>query len=453
MKEKIDSSLELSLKQAPEWKEKHSDWLESKWEGFKGATQLERIKPTGVNLDTLKKLGLSISGYPSRLKLHGNLEKALKDRIHMIETGEGIDWATGEALAFASLLTEGNHVRLSGQDVQRGTFSHRNAVFHDQQTNENYTPLNNLSSTQAKFVVSNSPLHEYGVLGFELGYSLENPNALILWEAQFGDFSNGAQIIIDQFLSCGEQKWNRMSGLTLLLPHGYDGQGPEHSSARLERFLQLQDAAPTEIPPQEPDMITQQQRANMQVVNCTTPANYFHVLRRQIHRNFRKPLVVMSPKALLRDRRATSTLKEFGPDTKFQRVISEKSTTLLPPNKIKKLIFCSGQVYYALAAEREKRAIKDVAIIRLEQLSPFPFDLVQQELKLYEKSKLLWVQEEPENMGAWHFVHPHFVTAATAIGVSPVVGYVGRRTAASPAVGSHIQHFAELEKFLEQAFV
>jgi len=401
----------------------------------------------------LKAVGLAFSKYPEHMKLHTILKRNMKERQTMIETGEGIDWATGEALAFGSLLVEGNHVRLSGQDVERGTFSHRHAVVHDQETNENYCPLNHVAPNQAKFIVSNSPLHEYGVLGFELGYSLESPNALILWEAQFGDFSNGAQIIIDQFLSCGEQKWNRMSGLVLLLPHGYDGMGPEHSSARLERFLQLQNTAPTEIPVFDQDLLTQHQRANMQVVNCTTPANYFHVLRRQIHRDFRKPLVVMSPKALLRDRRASSTLADFGPETKFQRVIGEvKSQQLVAPEKIRKIIFCSGQVYYALATERENRNIKDIAIVRLEQLSPFPFDLVQEQLKLYSKAELAWVQEEPENMGAWHFVHPHFLTAAKAIGVAtPSMSYTGRRTSASPAAGTYQQHSSELAKFINQA--
>jgi len=290
------------------------------------------------------------------------------------------------------------------------------------------------------------------VMGFELGYSLEDPNALVLWEAQFGDFSNGAQIIIDQFLSCGEQKWNRMSGLTLLLPHGYDGQGPEHSSARLERFLQLQDSTPSEIPSFNQDLVIQHQRSNMQVVNCTTPANYFHVLRRQIHREFRKPLVVMSPKAMLRDKRATSQLSEFGPDTKFQRLIGEKSTQLVAPDKIRKIVFCSGQVYYALATERDHRNIKDIAIVRLEQFAPFPFDLVQEQLKLYSKAKLMWVQEEPENMGAWHFVHPHFLTTAASIGVTnPSMDYAGRRGSASPAAGTYQQHSTELAKFVNRA--
>lgn len=453
MKKKTDDYLENAFTQAPKWKDNHSDWLESKWEGFKSARQAARNTSTGVSLDTLKKVGEGFCHYPEHMKLHRILERNMKEKLAMIETGEGVDWATGEALAFGTLLLEGNHIRLSGQDVERGTFSHRHAVIHDQETNETYTPLNHIASNQAKFVISNSPLHEYGVLGFELGYSLESPNALILWEAQFGDFSNGAQIIIDQFLSCGEQKWNRQSGLTLLLPHGYDGMGPEHSSARLERFLQLEDAAPNEIPVFNQDQVTQHQRANMQVVNCTTPANYFHVLRRQLHRDFRKPLVVMSPKSLLRDKRATSLLADFGPDTKFQRVIGEtKSNQLVSSDKIRKLIFCSGQVYYAITTEREAKGIKDIAVVRLEQLAPFPFDLIQEQLKLYPKANLVWVQEEPENMGPWHFVQPHFQTATNAVGyLKPNMSYVGRRASASPAAGTYIQHSSELHNLLHHA--
>jgi len=340
--------------------------------------------------------------------------------------------------------------------VERGTFSHRHSVLHDQKDGSVYTPLKNLDKKAAGYTVSNSSLSEFAVLGFELGYSLENPNALILWEAQFGDFVNGAQVIIDQFISCGEQKWMRQSGLVLLLPHGYDGAGPEHSSARLERFLQLCDSDPFKIPPKEESERRQVQRANWQIVNCTTTANYFHVLRRQLHRDFRKPLVVFTPKWLLRYPQSFSTLVEFTDSSdipRFRRLIPESfPETLVAPEKINRLVFCSGQVYYLLLQARTEHNVKDVAIVRLEQLYPFPFDLVTQQAETYRNAEIWWCQEEPLNMGPYSFVSHHIVTAVTdAAGQRKYPAaprYAGRPVSASPAVASTKLHKNQQERFL-----
>jgi 2-oxoglutarate dehydrogenase E1 component len=453
---RVESILQDAFKNAPASKTKKSNWLESKWEKFKGPEQLARIMDTGVPMEVLQRVGKSLTHLPNDFSVHPTIQRDIKKRISMFEGKEGIDWATGEALAFGTLLLENNHVRLSGQDVERGTFSHRHAVLHDQKTGSKFVPLNHLDPKQAKFTVTNSFLSEYGVLGFELGYSLENPNALIMWEAQFGDFANGAQIIIDQFLSSGEQKWYRQSGLVMLLPHGYDGQGPEHSSARLERFLQLTDSDPNVIPEMNPAKTKQIQESNLQVVNITTPANYYHVLRRQVHREFRKPLVVMSPKNLLRNPLAKSPLTDFDDEhtsTRFQRLIPETSEIVLStdPKSIRKVIFCSGQVYYALLQEREVRKIKDIAIVRIEQIAPFPFDLVQEQVKLYPRAQLAWCQEEPMNQGAWYFVYHHFITSCKAIGINTVPKYVGRSVSASPAAGTATQHKLELGKFISEA--
>lgn len=308
------------------------DWLSSKWSGFKGPSQHSRIRPTGVDVELLRRIGVQAGTVPNDFKLHRQMKKIFQNRVDMAKRGTGIDWGTAEAMAYGSLLVEGNHVRITGQDVQRGTFSHRHAVVKDQDTEEEYTPLNHIAKrmdpscpkeemsghdTQAGFTCRNSILSEFAVLGFELGYSLENPNSLVLWEAQFGDFVNGAQTIIDQFISAGEDKWLRQSGLVMLLPHGYDGQGAEHSSCRLERFLQQTDEDPHHIQNMAGEERMQIQKCNWQVVNCTTPANYFHCLRRQVQRDFRKPLIVVSPKNLLRHKRCVSSLEEMGPDTKF----------------------------------------------------------------------------------------------------------------------------------------
>jgi len=354
-------------------------------------------------------------------------------------------------LAFGSLLMEGKHVRLSGQDVERGTFSHRHAMLHDQQSTSSnpvkFVPLNHLSPKQAHFSVSNSSLSEYGVMGFELGYALDDPHALVCWEAQFGDFVNGAQIIMDQFLCSGEDKWLRQNGLVLLLPHGYEGQGPEHSSARLERFLQNMNDNPDVLPSE--NLSTQIQQANWQVVNCSTPANYFHVLRRQLYREFRKTLVVMTPKSLLRHELAKSSFAEMDQGTFFKQVIAEPQA--LDKDKVKRLIFCSGKVYYDIFQARQAAKRQDIAIARVEQLGPFPYHLVRDEARRFPKAEIVWVQEEPMNQGAWTYVAPRFETALKADRPGCRPRYVGRPPAASTAAGSASMHKKEQDLFIAQS--
>ena len=387
----------------------------------------------------------------------------------MAEDGKGIDWGTAEAMAFGTLLIEGNHVRITGQDVQRGTFSHRHAVVKDQNTEEEFVPLNHIArrvnessprellarpDTQAGFTARNSILSEFAVLGFELGYSLENPNALVLWEAQFGDFSNGAQIMIDQFLSAGEDKWLRQSGLVMLLPHGYDGQGAEHSSCRLERFLQMVDEDPHYIPPMAKDERMQIQQCNWQVVNCTTPANYFHCLRRQIHRDFRKPLIVTAPKNLLRHKKCVSTLEEMGPGTSFKRVYDEVDETIKQnADSVKRLVFCTGQMYYELLAERESSGKNDIAIVRIEQIAPFAFDRVAQNCAKYPNAEVIWAQQEPKNMGAYSYFLPRLMTATREINSDEKrCRYVGRPVSAAPATGMSKIHQKEFNDILAGVF-
>jgi len=358
----------------------------------------------------------------------------LEVKKQMFETGENIDWATGEALALGSLLIENLRVRMSGQDCRRGTFSNRHAVLIDQENESTYTPLNNISKLQKQIEIYDSNLSEFAVLGFEYGYSNVDPNCLSIWEAQFGDFSNGAQIIIDQFISSAEHKWLRMSNLVMLLPHGYEGQGPEHSSARLERFLQLCG------------------EDNIQVANITTPANYFHALRRQIvGRNFRKPLIIMSPKSLLRHRLAVSKLSDMDKNTTFQKVIDETSK-ILPKDKVKRVVLCSGKIYYELLEEREKRAIQDVALIRIEQCYPFPKDELEKILQPYKNANFVWCQEEPKNMGAWKFICHYIDKTLTNIGAKnmrPI--YAGRPGAASPATGYMKMHVKEQAHLINDA--
>jgi 2-oxoglutarate dehydrogenase E1 component len=335
-------------------------------------------------------------------------------------------------------------VRLSGQDVERGTFVQRQSVLYDQETEETYTPLNNISEDQARYEVINSMLSEEAVLGFEYGYSLAEPNALTLWEAQFGDFANGAQVIIDQFISSGERKWFRMSGLVLLLPHGYEGQGPEHSSARLERYLQLC------------------AEDNLQVANCTTPANYFHILRRQMKRDFRKPLILMTPKSLLRHKRAVSGLEEMGEDKCFHRLlwddaetpgVPKTETKLVPDAEIRRVVMCSGKVYYDLLEEREKRGVDDVYLMRLEQLHPFPVASLMKELSRFPRADMVWCQEEPRNMGSWNYVEWHIEKTLERLEVDHTrPRYVGRPASASTAAGTMALHQKELAAFLDAAF-
>eukprot|EP00743_Colponemidia_sp_Colp-15_P001287 GILK01001410.1.p1 GENE.GILK01001410.1~~GILK01001410.1.p1 ORF type:complete len:1010 (+),score=194.22 GILK01001410.1:51-3080(+) len=428
------------------------EWLSSRWQGFKSPAQLARIHDTGMNLDVLKSLGTSISTIPADFTPHRMIAKIYNDRLTSIQTGKLIDFATGEGLAMGSLLLENNHVRLSGQDVERGTFSHRHAVIHDQVNARKYVALKHLSQNQADFIVCNSNLSEFGVLGFELGYSLANPNSLVIWEAQFGDFANGAQVIIDQFISSGESKWLRQSGLVINLPHGYDGQGPEHSSARLERFLQMSDEDPDVFPEMDIAKRKQIQQHNWQIVNCTTPANYFHVLRRQVHREFRKPLIVITPKRMLKLKAAFSNLEEFGPGQRFKRFIGEvHPEQVAADDKIRRIILCSGQVYYDLIEERTRQQVKDVVVCRVEQLSPFPFDHVCNAAKKYANAEVMWVQEEPLNMGAWTYVQPRIETATRALGTARPKA-VGRACAAAPATGFPSIHAQELKRILTNAF-
>jgi 2-oxoglutarate dehydrogenase E1 component len=411
-----------------------ADWLEGKWRGLKQAEgDDETEEATAVNEPTLREVGLALATVPATFDANPKILRQLDAKRQMIESGEGIDWATGEALAFGTLLLEGSHVRLSGEDCQRGTFSQRHAVLIDQTNQNEYTPLNNIRPKQAHIEIFNSLLSEAGVLGFEYGYSLSDPWTLVLWEAQFGDFANGAQVIIDQFLASGETKWLRMSGLTLLLPHGFEGQGPEHSSARLERYLQLC------------------AERNMTVGNLTTPANYFHALRRQVKRNFRKPLVLMTPKSLLRHKLAVSPSNEFTGNSRFRPVIGEIDR-IAPPAEVKRVVLCSGKVYYDLLAERRDRGITDVAIFRVEQLYPFPDKPLAFALKPYNKAQIVWCQEEPENMGGWNFVDRRIERVLTALkhrAKRPV--YVGRKAAASPATGLAKVHAAEQAALVKAA--
>ncbi|CAM9433924.1 unnamed protein product [Phaeothamnion confervicola] len=469
IKDAVLASYEKDFELAKTWEVSRDDWLASKWSGFKSPRQLSRIRQTGVDMKMLRSIGTKMTTIPDSITVHPMLRKIIAARAKMVEDGEGIDWGTAEALAFGTLLLEGNHVRLTGQDVERGTFSHRHAVLHCQETNKQYTPLNHLAKSlnpsmpvaslsyapeaQAKFTVRNSILSEFGVLGFEMGYSLENPNALILWEAQFGDFSNGAQVMIDQFITTGEDKWLRQSGLTMLLPHGYDGQGAEHSSCRMERFLQMCDDDPDSVPDMNFEQRMQIQHANMQVVNCTTPANYYHVLRRQVHREFRKPLIVVAPKKLLRFKAATSSMEDMGPGTLFVRVYPEVNQEVLDhAHAVKRLVMCSGQIYYDLAAEREKLGRQDIAIVRMEQIAPFPFDRIAEEVAKYPNAEVVWAQEEPKNMGAWSYVMPRVMTATRDIVKSEKrPRYAGRPTSAAPATGMSKVHAAEHEAILNAA--
>lgn len=463
--ESYENDLEASKSYVP----KSDDWLSSKWSGFKSPKQLSRIRPTGVDIEVLRKVGMTAGTVPDKFKLHRQMDKIFKARKKMAEDGKGIDWGTAEAMAFGTLLIEGNHVRITGQDVQRGTFSHRHAVVKDQNTEEEYVPLNHLArrvnessprellarpDTQAGFTARNSILSEFALLGFELGYSLENPNALVVWEAQFGDFSNGAQVMIDQFLSAGEDKWLRQSGLVMLLPHGYDGQGAEHSSCRLERFLQMVDEDPHYIPPMAKDERMQIQQCNWQVVNCTTPANYFHCLRRQIHRDFRKPLIVTAPKNLLRHKKCVSSLEEMGPGTSFKRVYDEVDETIKEnADSVKRLVFCTGQIYYELLAERENSGKNDVAIVRIEQIAPFAFDRVAQNCAKYPNAEVIWAQQEPKNMGAYSYFLPRLMTATREINSDEKrCRYVGRPVSAAPATGMSKIHQKEYNDILAGVF-
>jgi len=439
------------LEAAKTYEAKKSDWLASNWSGMLPPNVEAKFRDTGVAQETLTKVGEAITKLPETFTPHRMIGKNYQARAEMISSGKGIDWALAEQLAWGTLLLEGNHVRISGQDVERGTFSHRHCVVHDQKNfGEKYAPLKHIDPSQADFMACNSSLSEFAVLGFELGYSLENPASLIMWEAQFGDFANTAQCMIDQFVCCGEQKWLRQSGLVMMLPHGYEGQGPEHSSARLERFLQLCDDDEDVYVDAAGGLQTRIQQANMQVVNVTSPANYFHVLRRQVWRDFRKPMVVMSPKSLLRHRLVKSDIEDFLPGTRFQRMLPDVSIDLVATEQMRKVVFCSGKVYFDLLAARDAAGVKDVAITRIEQISPFPFDEVQKEVAKYPNANVVWCQEEPKNGGAWAYVRPRIVTAARDVrDVAPA--YAGRKPAASTATGYGSWHVKEMEEFIDKA--
>jgi len=433
----------------------YSHWLDSPWKGFfaddTGKIR-DNFKPTGISESTIKEMGMKFADSPPGFTLHGGIKRILKGRKQLLENRE-VDWALGEALAYGTLLQEGIHVRLSGQDVERGTFSHRHAVLHDQKVpNKEFCPLQHLDPNQAAFSICNSSLSEFGVLGFELGYSMVNPNQLIIWEAQFGDFSNTAQPIIDQFISSGEVKWVRQSGLVMLLPHGYEGMGPEHSSARLERFLQMTNDDPEHMQSMinEPDFATNQlQDCNWIIANVTTPANFFHLMRRQVCMPFRKPLIVMSPKFLLKHKSARSSFEDLMEPDGFKRLIPESECK--NPESVRKVMFCSGKVYLDLIAERESRGYTadDVAVVRIEQISPFPSDLVAEQLELYPNAKVYWCQEEHKNGGPYEYAKQRIRAVS---GWQRRVNYAGRLSAAAAATGSKQAHTLELKRMMNMAF-
>jgi 2-oxoglutarate dehydrogenase E1 component len=443
MKSDWRTRLEAEFEAGQGYKPNKADWLDGRWAGLKAAGDTEdpRRGDTGLELPLLKEIGHKITAVPKDFKVHRTIQRFLDNRRKSIDTGEGIDWATAEALGFCSLLLEGHPVRLSGQDCERGTFSQRHSVLFDQDTESRYTPFNHIREGQARYEVLNSMLSEEAVLGYEYGYSTAEPNSLTLWEAQFGDFANGAQVVFDQFLSSAERKWLRMSGLVCLLPHGYEGQGPEHSSARLERFLQMC------------------AEDNMQVANCTTPANYFHVLRRQLRREIRKPLILMTPKSLLRLKRATSRLDEFGPGSSFHRLLWDdaqylkgEKIKLAADNKIRRVVLCSGKIYYDLYEEREKRGVDDIYLLRVEQLYPFPTKALVAELSRFKQAEIVWCQEEPRNMGAWFFVDTFVRWVLEQIAAKHrQPRYAGRPASASTAVGQMLKHLAQLKQLLDEA--
>ena len=428
--------LEEEYKKANSYKPSKADWFSGAWEGLDIAREKgKRRGDTSINNDKFKIVGQGLTKIPKNFNLHKKLQKIIDQRESSFEGKTPIDWSSAEALALGSLLVEGVKIRLTGQDSGRGTFSQRHAVLVDQKNDNKIILLNNIKKNQAIFEIVDSPLSEASVLGFEYGYSLAEPNALVMWEAQFGDFANGAQVIIDQFISSGESKWLRMSGLTLLLPHGYEGQGPEHSSARLERFLQLC------------------AEDNLQIVNCTTPANYFHVLRRQMHRSFRKPVIIFTPKSLLRNKNAVSKISDFTSGSWFHRVLPDPKKSL-QKDKVKRVVLCSGKVFYDLVKMREEEKLFNVRLIRVEQLYPFPEDAVVRELKNFSKAKIIWCQEEPKNMGAWTYINPLIEEVMLNVGSKQNrLQYAGREAQASTATGLFSRHQQEQQKLLTEALL
>ena len=440
MKAAFQAHLNEEFEAGKEFKPNKADWLDGRWSHInREGTEYQRGE-TAIKPETMAEVGNALTRAPEGFPVHRTVARLLETKKQMFETGQGFDWATAEALAFGSLLTEGYPVRLSGQDSTRGTFSQRHSALINQDTEERYYPLNHIREGQARYEVIDSMLSEYAVLGFEYGYSLAEPNALVMWEAQFGDFANGAQIMFDQFISSGERKWLRMSGLVMLLPHGFEGQGPEHSSARLERFLQLC------------------AEDNWIVANCSTPANYFHILRRQLHRSFRKPLVLMTPKSLLRHKLCISRAEEFATGSSFHRVLwddaemGNSDTKLAADDKIRRVVICSGKVYYDLLEERDARGIDNVYLLRLEQFYPFPAMSLVKELERFKQAEVVWCQEEPKNQGAWSFIEPNIEWVLTRIGSDySRPRYVGRNASASPATGLASNHKAQQEALVNEA--
>ena len=415
-------------------------WFDGVWSRFKPGLGKDKRGVSGVDKKVIIETGKKISEIPKNFSVHKTLKKILEQKQKMFSGEEPIDWSTAESLAFATLLLDGFSVRLSGQDSARGTFSQRHSVLRNQENHDRYIPLNNLGKKQKKFEIIDSLLSELAVLGFEFGYSLSEPETLVLWEAQFGDFANGAQVIIDQFITSGESKWGRASGLVLLLPHGYEGQGPEHSSARLERFLQMCAGE------------------NIQVVNCTTPANYFHALRRQMHRDFRKPLIVMTPKSLLRHKKCVSLIDDFSKKNSFHRVLEDhayiknsETIELKKDSKIERIVMCSGKIYFDLLEAREKSKNNKLVIVRIEQLYPFPAKTLAKILKRYKNADYIWCQEEPKNMGAWNTVRNYIDRTLEIIESKEIkVKYIGRNASSTTATGNYNKHLAEQKKILEK---
>ena len=441
MRSSFRSHLDSEFETADSYKPNKADWLDGRWSGVGFAEDDARRGETGVEVELLKTIGRRVTSIPQGFNAHKTVRRLLERRREMIESGTSIDWAMAEHLAFGSLVAEGFPVRLAGQDSERGTFSQRHAVLIDQETERRWTPLKHVTNDQANFEVINTMLSEEAVLGFEYGYSLAEPNALTMWEAQFGDFANGAQVVFDQFISSGERKWLRMSGLVCLLPHGYEGQGPEHSSARLERFLQLC------------------AEDNWQVGNCTTPANYFHVLRRQLHRKFRKPLILMTPKSLLRHKRVHSRIEDMGPGTTFHRVLwddaqhkPDQKIKLVPDEEIVRVVLSSGKVYYDLYDTREASGIDNVYLLRVEQLYPFPARALMHELTRFKQAEIVWCQEEPKNMGTWNFIEPNLEWVLDRIEAQHRgVRYAGRPASASTATGLLSRHLHEQKALVTEA--
>jgi len=440
---KLKNLLDDQFKNAKDYNPK-IEWFEGSWSRYKPEKGKDKRGVTGANINILSNISDKINTIPEEINIHKTIRKILENRKQRVHQGYDIDWSTAEALAFGSLLEEGYPVRLVGQDSGRGTFSQRHSILRNQIDNSRYIPLNSISKNQKSFEIVDSFLSEFAVLGFEYGYSLVEPNTLTLWEAQFGDFANGAQVIIDQFISSGERKWKRASGLVMLLPHGYEGQGPEHSSARLERYLQLC------------------ANDNLQIMNCTTPANYFHALRRQMHRDFRKPLIIMTPKSLLRNKYCVSNLEDFSKENSFHRVMWDhaldpktKGFIKLKKNtEIKKVVFCSGKVYFDLLDAREKLKKDDVVLFRIEQLYPFPAKSLVKEIKPYAlNAKFFWCQEEPKNMGAWFSVRDYIQwTLDTIKAKNNEISYIGRSPDASPATGYAKRHLSEQQEIINEVF-